>query len=50
MTKKEILDKLEKLSPEQKEFIIKEINKNAPRDKVKLQNKENLEQKQNNKI
>ena len=50
MTKKEILDKLEKLSPEQRDFIIKEINKYAPREKVKLQKEENLEKKQNNKI
>jgi hypothetical protein len=45
MTKKEILDKLEKLSPEQREFIIKEINKNAPREKVKTQKEESLEKK-----
>jgi hypothetical protein len=50
MTKKEILEKLEKLSPEQREFIFKEINKHSQREKKNSQEKETLEQKQKNKI
>ncbi len=45
MTKKEILEKLEKLSPEQKDFIVGEIKKHPRRKEKTSENKENVERK-----
>lgn len=45
MTKKEILEKLEKLSPEQKDFIVGEIKKHPRPKRKNSENKENIEPK-----
>ncbi len=42
MTKKEILEKLEKLPPEQKDFVVGEIKKHSRRTEKKSQNEENV--------
>jgi len=50
MTKKEILEKLEKLSPEQKDFVVGEIKKHSPKKEKDSQNKETIKQKPKNNL
>ena len=47
MTKKEILEKLEKLSPEQKDFVVGEIKKHSREKEKTNRDKEIVEQKNN---
>jgi hypothetical protein len=50
MTKKEMLKKIGELSPEQKDFLLKEIKKHTPRAKEKTPAKENNNKQSNDKI
>ena len=50
MTKEEMLKKIGKLSPEQKDFLRKEVKKHAPRAKEKKPVEENSNKQSNDKI